>query len=232
MVDDKAFEIMEKDLLPVFAEAVKLCKKISNNQDYFKNYKAARKLYAMALVSKAIKSVNNGVVSEEQKRENVSRLELLSHSRFYLPNGELGEKEVAFNRPEVVEFKENMRNFGANYFEDAYIQECLGSLEHDCAISMWNGEKQLLNIDGKVLDWKKAKDLSVFKFATSQIKQEMFIDLMNKRSKENKWDKKDWNNNYPLVNKECEKVIELKFAQYCLEKTEAKNLIHDINKEL
>ena len=51
MVDDRAFEEMEKGLLPVFADAVKLCKKISGNQDYFKNYKTARKLYAMALVS-------------------------------------------------------------------------------------------------------------------------------------------------------------------------------------
>ena len=232
MVDDSAFEEMEKGLLPVFADAVKLCKKISGNQDYFKNYKTARKLYAMALVSKVVKSVNKGVASEEQKRANIERIELYSDRKFYLQNGEIGERENIFNRQDIVDFREKMREMGASYFEDAYVQECLGCLEHDCAIGMWDGEKKLLNADGKVLDWKSAKDLSVFKFASSHMKSDMFVDLMNKRSKENKWDKKEWDKNYPIVNNECEKVMKLKFAQYCQEKSESQIVLQGVNRDL
>ena len=38
---------MEKKLLPVFEEAVKLCKKLTNNNDFFKQCKNTKRLYAI-----------------------------------------------------------------------------------------------------------------------------------------------------------------------------------------
>lgn len=229
MIEDKAFDEMEKDLLPVFAEAVKLCKKISGNQDYFRNYKSARRLYAMALVSRVVRSINAGIDDNECKKSNIERIDLLSDRRFYKSNTELGAVENVFQRAEVVSFKENMQSLGVSYFDDAIINDCLGCLERDCAIGMWEGEKPLLNTDGKVLDWKSAKNLSVFRFASAQMKDEMFVDLMNKRSKEEKWDRKEWNKNYPLVMRGCEKALELKFAQYCQDKIRAYDLVNEAN---
>ena len=48
----------------------------------------------------------------------------------------------------------------------------------------------------------------------------MFSDKMNEQSKEYNWDKKECKKNYPIVNRVCEKTLELEIAKFCLKKQE------------
>lgn len=221
IIQREAFDKMENELLPVFAEAVNLCKDISNNPNYFQelnNYRAARKLYAMALVSKAIKLANQDITTEEHKKENINLLDLVNERRFYQADGSRGRFENIFRRSELADFQKEMKSLGAAYFDDVAIHECLGSFQYDAAVGMWKENPALISSNGNVLDWKEAKNLGIFKYASSEMKTERFVAMMDKQSKENHWDKKEWDKNYPLVNRECEKYFELKFVQYCKDK--------------
>ena len=113
-VPAEAYDIMEKELLPVFAEAVRVCKKISNDEDYFKKGYSRNTLYSMALLSVAIKSVTKDIASDDHKKHNISRIDLLNKRHFYQPDGSLGPSENVFNRKEVVEFKKTMRKMNAS----------------------------------------------------------------------------------------------------------------------
>ena len=96
---DNAFKMMEDCLLPVFSEAVKMCQEISGRGDYFsdpKNYRAGRRLYAMAFLSTAINRVNKDIVSAEHRKENIEELDLMEAGRYYQPNGLLSEKKRMF----------------------------------------------------------------------------------------------------------------------------------------
>ena len=213
------FEIMEYNLLPVFKEAVAISKEISHNPNYFKdNYKASRLLYAMSMVSLAINSLNAKNKSDEQKKKNIEKMDLFEEQYFYNANGSLGRKENIFKRPEIETFKLQMRELNASFFNDALIQQCLGCIEMDVAVGMWSENQPIVSPDGKISDWKNASKSNIFKFAVSDIKNNMFYDKMNKGSKKNNWDKKEWNKNYPIVDRECEKTLELEIAKFCLKK--------------
>ncbi|MBP3686879.1 MAG: hypothetical protein J6J35_00765 [Alphaproteobacteria bacterium] len=209
------FKIMEQSLLPVFKEGVAIAKKISGNPTYFRDdYKAARRLYAMALVSLAINSVNNGSLSDDEKKKNIENIDLSNERYFYQADSEMRKKENIFKRPEIVAFKQEMKKLNAGYFDDVCVQECLGVVEADAAIGIWSEEQPVISPDGRVLDWKKAVKSNIFKFATGGLKHDLFVQKMNKASKENKWDKKEWNANYPLINRECEKIMELEITKH------------------
>ncbi len=210
------FQIMEQNLLPVFKEAVLLTKKVSGNPNYFKDdYKASRRLYAMALVSLAIRSANKDNDSEEQKKKNVENIDILGEGYFYKANGSLGRKENIFKRPEIEEFKKEMYKLNARYFDDTRIAECLGAVELDMAIGIWNENEPIVSVDGKVLDRERASKSSIFKYAVDDIKNDLFINRMNEMSAENKWDKKEWNANYPVIYSECKGNMEAKIAECC-----------------
>lgn len=214
-----AFQIMESNLLPVFKEAVSITKEISADPNWFKeNYKASRRLYAMAMVSLAIKSVTGSNISDEQKKKNIERICLNEERHFYKSDGSLGKKENIFKRPEIEAFKSEMRNLNAEYFDDAVIQECLGNFEADAAVGMWNDNQPIISADGKIFDWKRAVKSDVFQFAVKDFKDNMLVSKMNEASKENKWDKREWNKNYPIVNRECDKIIEPEIAKHCQNK--------------
>lgn len=213
------FKIMEHNLLPVFKEAVAVTKEISHNPDYFKdNHRASRLLYAMSMVSLAINSLNADSKSDEQKKKNIEKMDLFGERYFYNANGSLGSKENVFQRPEIEAFKRQMRELNASYYDDNLIQQCLGAVEMDVAVGMWSENQPIVSPDGKILDWKNAAKSNIFKFAVSDIKNNMFSDKMNEQSKENNWDKKEWKKNYPIVNRECEKTLELETAKFCLKK--------------
>ena len=219
------FQIMEQKLLPVFKEAVSIAKEVSHNPNYFKDdYKASRCLYAMAIVSMAINAANKNNCPNEQKKKNIERIDLYDKQYFYTENDTLGRKENIFERAEIQSFKHEMRDLHAEYFNDAHIQECIGCVEMDAAVGMWNENQAIISPEGKILDWKKASKSNIFKFAVSNIKNNMFTHKMNKASQENKWDKKAWNANYPIVNRECEKTIELEIAKYCQNKQTSPSL--------
>ena len=226
------FEIMEHNLLPVFKEAVVVTKEISHNPDYFKdNYKASRLLYAMTMVSLAMNSLNANNKSDEQKKKNIEKMDLFGERYFYNANGSLGGRENVFKRPEIELFERQMRELKASYFDDAVIQQCLGCVEMDVAVGMWSENQPIVSSDGKILDWKKAAKSNIFKFAVSNIKNNMFSRKMEECAKENNWNKKEWNNNYSLVNRECEKTLELEIAKFCLKKQESSIAGLSMNKE-
>lgn len=225
-----AFDKMEKELLPVFKDAVQLCKTISGNPDYFSDYKAARRLYAMAITSKVIKSVNKDISSNEHKKKNIDRIDLYcKETYFYQPDGSK-KKENIFQRPEILEFQKEMKDLGASYYDDAIMHECLGSFAYDAAIGIYEGDTALISPDGNVLDWKNAKNLGIFEFASAGIKNEMFIDNMNSLSKQNNWNKKEWNKNYPVIHRECEEKMKEKFASFCTRKQQD-IVLKNINKK-
>lgn len=214
---DNAFKMMEDCLLPVFSEAVKMCKEISGRDDYFsdsKNYRAGRRLYAMAFLSTAINRVNKDIVSAEHKKKNIEGLDLFEPRYFYLPSGQVSKKaEDVCHSSELMAFHLKMREMGVSYFNDAVFQDCLGSFRCDAAIGRaWEGRQPLISVDGDIVDWKKAHKLAVFKFAAAELKENMFVMQMDK---ENCWDKTERDKNYPRVNEICDKNMELKFAQYC-----------------
>ena len=211
-VPAEAYDIMEKELLPVFAEAVRVCKKISNDEDYFKKGYSRNTLYSMALLSVAIKSVTKDIASDDHKKHNISRIDLLNKRHFYQPDGSLGPSENVFNRKEVVEFKKTMRKMNASFYEDAVINECLGSFEMDAAIGMWEENPALISCNGDILRSGKNENLIIFAFAAGGIKHEMFTKQMNEKSRENGWDKKQWNANYPIVNQECDTRLKAMIA--------------------
>ena len=213
------FEIMENSLLPVFKEATVVAKEIAHNPNYFKdNYKASRLLYAMAIVSLAINSLNANNKSDEQTKKNIERIDLFGERYFYNASGSLGKKENIFNRPEIENFKLQMRELNAQYFNDTIVQDCLGCVEADAAVGIWSENQPLISPDGKILDWKKAPKSNIFKFAVGNIENNMFSRKMKEQSKENKWNKKEWNKNYPIVKRECEKTLELEISKICLKK--------------
>ncbi len=215
------FKIMEHNLLPVFKEAVAVTKEISHNPNYFKdNYKASRLLYAMSMVSLAMNSLNDNNKSYEQKKKNIEKMDLFGERYFYNADGSLGGKENVFKRPEIDAFKRLMRELNASYFDDTVVQECLGCVEMDVGVGMWGENQPIVSPDGKILDWKNASKSNIFKFAVSDIKNNMFSDKMNEQSKEDNWDKKEWKKNYPIVNRVCEKTLELEIAKFCLKKQE------------
>lgn len=213
------FEIMEHNLLPVFKDAAAVAKEISHNPNYFKdNYKASRLLYAMSIVSLAINSVNANNKSDEQKKKNIENMDLFGERYFYNANGSLRRKENVFKRPEIETFKFQMSELHASYFDDTLVQECLGCVEMDVAVGMWRENQPIVSPDGNILDWKNAKKSNIFKFAVSDIEHNLFFRKMNEQSKENNWNKKEWNKNYSVVNRACEKAIELEISQYCVKK--------------
>ena len=214
---DNAFKMMEDCLLPVFGEAVKMCKEISGKDDYFsdpKNYCIGRKLYAMAFLSTAINRVNKDIVSVEHKKKNIEMLNLVESRRYYKPNGLPSEKmeNVCYNPPIY---------FGACDFEDVYFHRLLGSFRCDAAIGRaWEGRQPLISVDGDIVDWKKAHKSAIFEFVAAELKENMFVMQMDKETKENCWDKAEKDKNYPRIREICGKNMELKFAQYCQRRKE------------
>lgn len=228
---DIAFEKMEHELLPVFYEATKLYKKISGSELINDgDYKMARKLFAMAYVSKAIRIINKDV-DEEYMRENIKQLELLSKGHFYGKEGALKKAENVFERSELVAFRDEMTKLRANYYDRAVIQECLGCFKHDVAVGVWNGCEALITAEGNVANWNKGKDLAIFNFITSEIKNEMFWEMMREQAIAKNWDKKEVDRNYPLISRACDKILTLKFAQFCRDKIETGNLVSLQRKE-
>lgn len=214
---DNAFKMMEDCLLPVFSEAVKMCQEISGREDYFsdpKNYRAGRRLYAMAFLSTAINRVNKDIVSAEHKKKNIEMLNLVESRRYYKPNGLPSEKmeNVCYNPPIY---------FGACDFEDVYFHRLLGSFRCDAAIGRaWEGRQPLISVDGDIVDWKKAHKSAIFEFVAAELKENMFVMQMDKETKENCWDKAEKDKNYPRIREICGKNMELKFAQYCQRRKE------------
>lgn len=226
------FEIMEHNLLPVFKEAVAVTKEISHKPNYFKdNYRASRLLYAMTMVSLAMNSLNADNKSDEQKKKNIEKMDLFGERHFYNSNGTLGRKENVFERPEIEAFERQMRELNASYFDDAVVQECLGSIKADVAVGMWSENQPIVSPDGKIVDWKNAPKSNIFKFAVSDIKNNMFSRKIDEGSKKNNWNKTERNNNYPIVNRECEKTMELKIAASCFKKQGSSVVSSSMNRD-
>ena len=212
---------MEHNLLPVFKEAVAVTKEISHNPNYFKDDSyVSRLLYAMSMVSLTMNSLNANNISAEQKKKNIEKMDLFGERHFYNENGSLGRIENVFKRSEIEAFEHQMGELNASYYDDALIQRCLRSVKMDAGVGMWSGNQPVISPDGKILDWKKASKSNIFKFAVSNIKNAMFFNKMDKQSKENNWDSVEWEKNYPIVNRECEKTLELEIAKFCLKKQE------------
>lgn len=207
---DNAFKMMEDCLLPVFSEAVKMCKEISGKDDYFsdpKNCYIGQKLYAMAFLSTAINRVNKDIVSVEHKKKNIEWLNLMEPRRYYKPNGLLSEKmeNVCYNPPIY---------FRAGTFEDVYFRRLLASFRCDAAIGRnWEGKLPLISVDGDIVDWKKAHKSAIFEFVAAELIENMFVMQMDK---ENCWDKAE----KARIREICGKNMELKFAQYCQRRKE------------
>ena len=215
------FEIMEHNLLPVFKEATAVAKEISHNPNYFKDDSyVSRLLYAMTMVSLAMNSLNANNISVEQKKKNIEKMDLFGERHFYNANGSLGRREIVFKRPEIEAFERQMGELNASYYDDNLIQRCIGCVKMDAGVGMWSGNQPIISPNGKILDWKNAAKSNIFKFAVSNIKNAMFFNKMDKQSKENNWDSVEWDENYPIVNRECEKTLELEIAKFCLKKQE------------
>ena len=226
------FKIMEDNLLPVFKEAVAVAKEISHNPNYFKdNYKASRLLYVMAMVSLAINSLNAHNKSDDQKKKNIEKMDLFGERYFYNAEGSLEGKENVFKRSEIKAFERQMSELNASYFDDALIQQCLGCVKMDAGVDMWHENQPIVSSDGKILNWKNAAKSNIFKFAVSDIKNNMFYEKMEERSKENNWNTEERTKNYPIVNRECEKTLELEIARYCLKKQSSSGVGLSMNRE-
>lgn len=209
------FEIMENELLPVFKEAALIAKKISDNPNYFKdNYKEARRLYAMAVVSLAVTQAVKENNSEEAKKKNIKNLDLLSVRYFYQDDGSLKNKKNIFESPEIKDFILKMEKLHAGFFSDVHIKECLADFKFDAAVDKMYENQPVISSNGKIINWEKAPESHIFKFAVNGITNETIALKMH----EKKRNKEEWNTAYPEIVKNCNNETMSKIIEYCKNK--------------
>ncbi len=156
LTKEQAYDKMEEVLLPVFKEAVELCKYLNNDQDFFKKGYNQVKLLSMALVSLAIKEVNTNSGTIDEKKEALH--DMGYWDSYFIKDGQRqkvghyhhwkGVREVldyhAFNIP----------------CDDNYEIRYLGAFQRD--VHWWSRKESLISTSGDILDWSKMQDSHVF----------------------------------------------------------------------
>ncbi len=169
----------------------------------------------MSIASLVINLLNAKNNSDELKKKNIKMLDVIQERTYYNADGSL-RKESIFYHPEIIKFKIQMNKLGGGYFDDAVICRCVESFKLDSGMSTFSEGQPIISPDGKILDWEKASNSAIFKFAVRDMVIDMYSREMERYKKLNE-DEKMREVRY-FINKECEETINTKIAESCSER--------------
>ena len=157
LTKEQAYNKMEETLLPVFRQAVELCKYLNNDQDFFKEGYNQVKLFSMALVSLAIKEVNANSGTIDEKKEAL--LDMDYWSTYFIKDGQHQKAGYYHDWKNIEEFRNEICRATNIPVDDNYETRYLGAFKRDIG---WWGKEPLISTSGEILDWSKMQDSHVF----------------------------------------------------------------------